>query len=532
MKRRGAGLVFVLMFLFSVTGGASAAWAAVDKDAALIVDGVTGKALYERDADEKRYPASLTKVMTLYLLFEQLKEGKLTLDSKIRVSKHATVQAPTKLGIKAGETIPVELAIKAIVVRSANDVAVTVAEAIGGTEANFAKLMTAKAEQLGMTHTNFANASGLPNKNQFTTARDLALLARHVAYDFPQYYPYFSVESFTYKDRQYGGHNYLLNEFSGTDGIKTGYTAASGFNLISSVVRGNHHVIGVVMGGRTANERDKEMMRLLGDTFTSIENQPTLVAVANVPWRSTAGQKTQPFGGAADANILLAQAAKPATTASLNNASLNNASLNNASLNTASVAATAVAAVAVSNTPVATVAVNTTPVVTTALNTAIVPNPKPILAAANSVALATVSAPIAKPVAAKPAASTANVRVASLDTGAQSRGQSSVLEQGDVGGPSYKVQATPKSEKATRLKNWAIQIGAFADQTTARVQLARYAEKSVELVGQASRLVIAFAGADGHPLYRARFGLFAENEAREICKRMAQRGQTCFATRV
>jgi len=258
------------------------------KDAALIIDGRTGATLYARNEDAIRHPASLTKMMTLYLLFDALKQGKVTMDTPLKVSYHATQQKPTKLYLKKGETIPVETAIKAIVVLSANDVAVTIAENLGGTESKFSDMMTEKAHQLGMKDTHYNNASGLPDPGQVTTAADLATLARHVAYDYPQYFHYFSTVSFSWHGTPHITHNNLIGNYEGADGIKTGYTNASGFNLVSSVVRGGEHVIGVVMGGYTARSRDREMERLLDDTFDRAKTNPTLLARAEVPWQQIA----------------------------------------------------------------------------------------------------------------------------------------------------------------------------------------------------------------------------------------------------
>jgi len=259
----------------------------VGRDAALVVDGMSGQVLFERNATAERHPASLTKMMTLYLLFDSLRAGKLTLQTPLTISKHAAAQLAVNLSLAPGMTMSVETAIKAIVVRSANDVAVAIAEAVGGTEGHFAELMTAKARALGMRDTFYHNASGLPDALQITTASDLAILARHLAYDFPQYYPYFATPSFRYHGGTYYTHDNLLGRFEGTDGIKTGYTNASGFNLVSSVVRDGAHVIGVVMGGDTARQRDNEMVRLLSATFKRVQSDPTLVAHGPIPWRDT-----------------------------------------------------------------------------------------------------------------------------------------------------------------------------------------------------------------------------------------------------
>src|SRR5215469_625672 len=258
------------------------------KDAALVVDGATGKVLYARNETAERHPASLTKMMTLYLLFDALKSGKVTMQTEMPVSYHASVQKPTKLGLRPGQTIAVDLAIRSLVIRSANDAAVVIAETLGGTESHFAEMITEKARQLGMKETNYHNASGLPDPLQITTASDLAILARHLAYDFPQYFSYFGLSGFNYKGAWIPTHDNLIGRYDGADGIKTGYTGASGFNLVSSVTRGNTHVIAVVMGGRTAVRRDLEMVRLLDQTFAQISANPTLVASRTVPWQQVA----------------------------------------------------------------------------------------------------------------------------------------------------------------------------------------------------------------------------------------------------
>ncbi|QTL05400.1 serine hydrolase [Aquabacter sp. L1I39] len=235
--------------------------------AALIVDANTGKVLYEENADTQLHPASVTKVMTLYMLFEQLEAGRLRLDSQLPVSARAAAQSPSKLNVRAGSTIEVEDAIKAVVTRSANDVAVVIAEAIGGDEATFGEMMTRKARQLGMTRSQFRNASGLPNPGQLTTARDLATLGIAIQDRFPQYYKYFSTRTFVYKGQSIGNHNRLLGRVEGVDGIKTGYTRASGFNLLTSVHKDNRFIIGVVLGGSSGPSRDARMASLIANNY-------------------------------------------------------------------------------------------------------------------------------------------------------------------------------------------------------------------------------------------------------------------------
>lgn len=274
--RRAALFVFVALLTASLA--APPAVSANSKYAAIIINAYTGKVLFSRNADAKRYPASLAKIMTLYLLFDALEKGDVTLNTKLPVSRRAAGQAPSKLGLKAGETITVEQAIKALVVKSANDVATVVGEKLGGTEFKFSQMMTRKARDLGLTHTRFANASGLPNSKQYTTAREMVVLCRRLIDDFPQYYPYFLTSTFTWKGRTHKAHNEVLKRFPGADGIKTGYIRASGFNLATSVRRDGYHLIGVVFGGKSTKSRDAHMKDILTKQFRRIAADPALGA--------------------------------------------------------------------------------------------------------------------------------------------------------------------------------------------------------------------------------------------------------------
>jgi len=247
---------------------------------AIAVDARTGKILFGSAIDGPRHPASLTKVMTLYLLFEDLKADRLKLTSDLKVSLRATLMQPSKLGLKPGSTISVEDAIKALVTRSANDVAATIGENLEGSEANFAARMTRKARAIGMSKTTFKNASGLPNPLQVTTARDMATLSLRIQRDFPQYYPYFRITSFTYKGQTIRTHNRLLGRYQGTDGIKTGYIAASGFNLTTSAKRGDKRIVGVVMGSSSGGARNTYMMKMLDAAFPKCVNGEAIAAAA------------------------------------------------------------------------------------------------------------------------------------------------------------------------------------------------------------------------------------------------------------
>ena len=490
-----------------------------EKDAALIVDGATGKVIYARNELAERHPASLTKMMTLYLLFDALKAGKITMQTQMPVSYHASIQKPTKLALRPGQTIDVDTAIRAIVIRSANDVAVVIAEALGGTESHFAEMMTARARQIGMRETNYHNASGLPDPLQISTASDLAVLGRHLAYDYPQYFPYFGLAGFNYKGVWYPTHDNLIGRYEGADGIKTGYTGASGFNLVSSITRGTTHVIAVVMGGRTAIRRDLEMVRLLDQTFAQISANPNLVARANVPWRQVAQSAPSPaIAGFSlpqvSGNQFAALAPVPGTVQSEDEdaaesvrAPDENFSLIHAEGSAKSAPAPKPAA-PVAAAPVAAAPQPAVPAVPplVARNVAH-PSPRPdtALAAAQNdlVKTSLVKTATAVPIAAQVNAPRPQMRP-SLDGG-----------EGDV-------DVTPG-------RNWTIQIGAYADKALADAQLKTYAGKAQDVLARASRIIAPITSARGHTLYRARFGLFAEQEAREVCNRLTQRGQTCFA---
>ncbi|MGB3875741.1 MAG: D-alanyl-D-alanine carboxypeptidase [Shinella zoogloeoides] len=278
--------------------------AANPKYSGIVIDAKTGKVLYSEDADELRYPASLTKMMTLYLTFEALEAGKIRLDSRVPFSKNAASEPPTKLGVGTGKSITVEQAILGLITRSANDASTALAEFLGGSEERFTRIMTQKARALGMTRTVYRNANGLPNTAQVTTARDQARLGIALRQHFPQYYSYFSVRSFRLGKQVINGHNRLLGSVRGVDGIKTGYTRASGYNLVTSAVADGRSVVGVVMGGRSGGARDQQMRKLIatympkasrrggGDLIAQTKDAPTLSAevASNAATASVSGR--------------------------------------------------------------------------------------------------------------------------------------------------------------------------------------------------------------------------------------------------
>jgi D-alanyl-D-alanine carboxypeptidase len=488
------------------------------KDAALIMDGVSGRVLYARNANALRHPASLTKLMTLYMLFESLKHGQTTMETMMPVSAHAASQHPTKLYLHTGSSIDVEDAIKAIVVVSANDVAVVIAEYLGGTEDHFAEMMTQKARELGMNNTFYHNASGLPDDRQISTASDLALLARRLSYDFPQYFHYFSTAGFIYHGRYYRGHDNLLGKYDGADGMKTGYTAGSGFNLVSSVTRNGTQVIGVVMGGRTAHMRDKEMMRLLDSTYARVADNPRLLAHRNIPWTAVAMNSPPVPAGLASARVSYsndpddedAAESRPDPQDAIGNL----------------IAATPAPAPNVGNRLAAAAAVPPAPPM---------PRSLPVTGATGTIKLRE------PPPNLRPKPAPRQMLVASLMP--QRRPAPPAIRpsaredegEGDIGDPGTPVRGQParsiaKSLASKGVRDWTIQIGAFGDAPSAKQQLAAYASRSKDVLGQADRIVIPFKSVDGKTLYRARFGPFVEAEARAVCQRMTERKQTCFAT--
>lgn len=260
-----------------------------DRYAAIVIEAATGTVISETSPDRRLYPASLTKMMTLYMTFEAIDQGRMRKNDRISVSSRASMQEPSKLGLAPGSTIRVEDAILGLVTKSANDASVVLAEAMGGTEGRFATMMTAKARQLGMRNTNFVNASGLHNPNQYSTARDMALLGQALIRDYPREYKYFSTNRFTYAGAVHGNHNRLMNTYEGMDGIKTGYVYASGYNLTASAVRNGQRLIGVVFGGQTTVSRNQQMAKLLDAGFASLRDPRVASMIARNRAQMAAG---------------------------------------------------------------------------------------------------------------------------------------------------------------------------------------------------------------------------------------------------
>lgn len=280
------GLILCLAVLIAA---GRPAWAQVGSDryAAIVMDANSGAVLSQVNADEYRFPASLTKMMTLYILFEAVRDRRVNLSEPVPVSANAASMSPTKLGLLPSTYITVEQALLGLVTKSANDAACALGEMMGGDEERFAQMMTLRARALGMSHTTFRNASGLPDWSQVTTARDMALLARHLIQDFPAFYRYFSVPSFVFQGRTVLNHQRLLQTYPGADGLKTGYTEAAGYNVVTSAVRGETRLIGVVLGAGSGGERDQQMAMLLDQGFNR-EGAPML-ARRDSSWNRMAG---------------------------------------------------------------------------------------------------------------------------------------------------------------------------------------------------------------------------------------------------
>ncbi len=287
-----SGLIF-----FGLCLSASAEAAKKRTTSSIVIDALSGEVISAHNANESRYPASLTKLMTLYITFNALDKGDLNLNDELKISHFAANREPSRLGLQIGKTIKVKDAIMALIIKSANDCASVLAEALGGTEENFAQIMTQTAKDLGMKNTTFKNASGLPNRAQKTTARDMAILGSAVYHHFPEYYDMFSATSFKYDGRTYYTHNHLLKKFKGADGMKTGYTSAAGYNIVTSAERDGRRVIAVTMGHNSVKERDYKVAQLMNSGLKKLNQEPInthrMIAKLEIPSLTTTNTEPQ-----------------------------------------------------------------------------------------------------------------------------------------------------------------------------------------------------------------------------------------------
>jgi D-alanyl-D-alanine carboxypeptidase len=474
----------------------------------IVIDANTGDVLHAAHADNLRHPASVTKIMTLYLLFERIEAGKITLDTPLEVSAAAASQAPSKLGLRPGQTIKVEDAIKALVTKSANDVAVVIAEALGGTEDEFARQMTRKARALGMSRTIYRNASGLPNDEQVTTARDQALLALAIQERFPKFYSYFSTRQFVYRGHAMRNHNHLLGTVEGVDGIKTGYTNASGFNLVTSVRRGQRHVIAAVFGGRTAAQRDARMRDLIETHFAEASTKHTAPRVAekNEPAR-TANPKMR---------LAATEAAEPKAEG---------APARQEPVTTAAIPAPRPAPG--STDPIKPHVVRTLSVKPGTVQVAAVAplsllSPQPVTsqdpASRNTPPQATSEAALPPP---PPGARPGILGVLPAKAAA---------EPAPAPTPAL-ASAAPAAPREVHAKGgWVIQVGAFDDEGEAKQRLSHVQDKFGSLLGKADPFTEPVTKGD-KKLYRARFAGLDQNKAEAACRQLKRNDIACMAMR-
>lgn len=464
INRRRRGGIFVLLACLLL---AATAVQANPRYAGIVIDADSQEILYAENADQLRYPASLTKMMTLYLVFEALEEGRLSLSQPLPVSSYAASRPASKLYVKAGSTIPVETAIQALVIKSANDVAVVVAEALGGSETHFASMMTDKARELGMQDTVFRNPNGLPDAGQVTTARDMVVLSRHLMRDFPQYYPYFSRTSFSWKGKTITGHNRLLKNYPGADGLKTGFIRASGFNVATSAVRDDRRLLTVVMGGFTAASRDAHTAELLDRGFVraSLADGRGWLASADISGGRLMPGEPQPPGQPVGDRVRLASLGTPSPGAA-------------------------------------------SPPEASAFPPAPVEAP-----------MATVEAP-------RQAVAS---RVATVETPADTTTAS--LEQGSADDPIRELMAStsasvePATDVAVRRGGWGVQVGAFSDVVQARTLASRAAD---QLASELADARVAVADAEKAGVYRARLVDMNEGQAHTACRRLVAQGMECM----
>ena len=489
-----------------------------NRRASMVIDANTGKVLHASNADAPRHPASLTKMMTLYLVFEEIESGRLSLDSKIKMTKWGAMAPPSKLGLKEGEEISVRDAIRALVTKSANDVARAIGEHIGGTEVNFAKMMTEKARLLGMSNTTFRNASGLPDVEQVTTARDMLTLAMHLQDDFPQHYHFFSTRVFNFRGRSYRNHNALLRTYPGTDGLKTGYIRMSGFNVVTSVRRGGRHVVAAVFGGKTAASRDAEMRALLNRTISKGSTKKTRKPDAVSFYRATPRAPAKRPEPAAEPTVVAASTAPPVPTRAAE--------------------APPVSADSTSKAPTISVAkVRSVPVAPMAAQ-----ENEPVLVQASAGRVATSRPPGAMALGRKPSTLDAQAealqqeqpaveRVAFVDASALSPAPSPApVTRAAPSAEAAPKTASQEASKSAREGSYVLQVGAYSTAAEAKKALVATLERAPALLAEASPVTVPVK-AGAKQLYRARFTGFDPAAARSTCEELRRRSIDCFVTK-
>ena len=493
----------------------------------IVVDGNSGAVLQAASADGLRHPASLTKVMTLYLLFERLETGRLKLDGPLKVSEHASEQAPTKLELKPGQTITVEDAIKGIVTKSANDAAVAVAENLAGDEGTFAKLMTQKAHALGMAHTIYVNASGLPDDYQVTTARDQALLGRAIQERFPRYFKYFSTESFVYHGEAMRNHNHLLGAVEGVDGIKTGFTQASGFNLLTSLHRDGRYLVAVVMGGPSASERDERMRELLSAHIKEAAVRRTAPVIAEAAERREELAAKTPTARIDRATTASLDSRAPAgSNDPIRPLLVKTISYRTAPVQTASLAPMPALVPVSATAPAAQSSAAQPPSPSQA---AMLPSPPTRAEIASRTPAVEMTTAQAEPV--MPTRAVAEpAPVKSADAAAVQ--QPAQIEPAATGVHPAVATAQPVSvwspQSARVHGGWLIQIGAFDDETEARQHLTEAQSKVYAVLAAKDSFTERVQKGD-KALYRARFAGFDKSTAEAACRALKRSDFECMA---
>jgi D-alanyl-D-alanine carboxypeptidase len=541
----------------------------------IIVDGNSGTVLSANNPDGSRHPASLTKIMTLYLLFERLDSGKMNLDTEMSVSEHASEQAPTKLGLRPGQTIRVEDAIKGLVTRSANDAAVVIAEAIGGDEDDFAKLMTHKAHALGMSRTVYHNASGLPDDDQVTTARDQSTLGRAIQDRFPRYYRYFSTETFNYHGQSIRNHNHLLGSVEGVDGIKTGYTRSSGFNLVTSMRRGNRHLVGVVMGGRSGSSRDAIMRNLLAENLEKAAGKRTVAAITernpadantDVAEAEATSRPTQTAQAGPEAPELAA--APPARSTAPASRSIIAAAAaavpppqakpEPAPFTNGVIQAQSIAAIPGSSEPMKPVKVKTVQIKAGQVKFASAGGTQPATPITSAIPIRpdvpeTSSAIMAKAESNKAEANRADVPKTEMPpqpanhgtgngllgvlpaSGASSSSASQAMAYADPaprGQPQPQaVQQSGASKPVAVHTGWIIQVGALESESEARQRIEVARDQARGLLSKADPFTEPVVAKGERKLYRARFAGLDSDQAEAVCRTLKRSDISCFTVR-
>ncbi|MDE2603947.1 MAG: D-alanyl-D-alanine carboxypeptidase [Bradyrhizobium sp.] len=530
----------------------------------IIVDANSGATLESNSPDGIRHPASLTKVMTLYLLFERLESGKMTLDTEMPVSEHASDQDPTKLGLHPGSTLRVEDAIKGVVTKSANDAAVVIAEAIGGDESDFAKMMTRKARALGMTRTVYVNASGLPADEQVTTARDQATLGRAIQDRFPRYYRYFATESFNFHGHTIHGHNHLLGSVEGVDGIKTGYIRASGFNLITNLRRGNRHLVGVVMGGRSSGSRDATMRSLLAENLAKASTTRTVAAITERNPAIANADVAEDVARSRPTQIVQVQGAVQAASGSSEPATTQPTHSVKSSLLAAAAAAVPprqtrpepepfsngviqtqpIAAIPGSNEPMKPVRVKTVQVKAGRVRVAAASQATPITSSMSAAPRAEVpetsGAVVARAEATAPAAAEMPRQPPNFGTGngvlgvlpASSATASPPLQAMAYADPKQQVvQQNGAIKPVATHTGWIIQVGALDSESEARERIEAARNQAHGMLSKADPFTETVVAKGDKTLYRARFAGLDRDQAEAVCRTLKRSEISCITVK-